>query len=240
VWVERWSSEEAPGVGEGLDQRTEEDGVISGNYAQGIRTGFDTSRPVESFVEVVRGVLLTPQRFFSGLGPPESLREQPQIIFAIICGYISFPLSVLASPLDPLTARGSDPFSGFLPLLGRAPVLGIVLALGFLILLPLFVILGLYIGTALQHLFVFLFVRQRRGYWGTFPAVAYGTSAVSLITWVPVLGYLASLYGVYVLTVALRDLHGTTTLRALLAAALPALLSLSFTVATLLFAPAGT
>ena len=40
------------------------------------------------------------------------------------------------------------------------------------------------------------------------------------------LGYLASLYGIYVFTVGLREVHGTTTTQALLAALVPSLLAL--------------
>jgi hypothetical protein len=48
-----------------------------------------------------------------------------------------------------------------------------------------------------------------------------------------VLGYLVSLYGIYILTVGLRELHGTTTTRALLAALVPNLLMLAWSLYTL-------
>ena len=93
-------------------------------------------------------------------------------------------------------------------------------------------------GAAIQHFFVFLFVRERRGYWGTFPVVAYG-SAISLLSWIPVLGYLATLYGVYVTTVGLREAHATSTTRALLAALVPALFGLAAAAMTFLAPPPG-
>lgn len=78
---------------------------------------------------------------------------------------------------------------------------------------------------------MFLFVRERRGFWGTFPVVAYGGGAISLFSWMPILGYPASIYGICVSTVGGREMHATSTTRAslaapLLAAPFPALLSL--------------
>ena len=79
--------------------------------------------------------------------------------------------------------------------------------------------------------FVFLFVKERRGFWGTFPVVAHGGGAISLFSWMPILGYPASIYGICVSTVGGREMHGTSTTRASLAAPslaapFPALLSL--------------
>ena len=71
-----------------------------------------------------------------------------------------------------------------------------------------------------------LFARERRGFWATFPVVAYGAGAISLFSWTPILGYLASIYGIYVATVGLRERHGTSATRALQAALLPAWLDL--------------
>jgi hypothetical protein len=59
--------------------------------------------------------------------------------------------------------------------------------------------------------------------------VAY-TSAVDLLSWIPVLGLLAGLYGVYVAAAGLREMHGTTSPRALLAVLVPYLLSLAWSV----------
>ena len=190
--------------------------------------GFDTSRPRESFVEVVRGVLLEPARFFAGLGEPGPEGVKGPLVFALICSAISFPLALLVAPVDPLVPEQSNLLANFLSFARDNIGLAVGLAAVFLILLPLFAILGLYLGAAIQHFFVFLFVRERKGYWGTFPVVAYG-SALALLSWIPVLGYLATIYGIYVTTVGLREMHGTTTARALLATLVPALIGLAST-----------
>jgi hypothetical protein len=201
--------------------------------------GFDTSRPGRSFLEVARGVLAEPAAFFAGLGGPRPGRVKGPLVFAIICGVVSSPLALLLEPFNPLTRGQPGIGSSFSSLYGNNPGAAIALAALIVVLLPLFIVLGVYIGAAIQHLFVFLFVRERRGFWGTFPVVAYGGAAISLFSWMPILGYLASIYGIYVTTVGLREMHGTSTTRALLAALVPTLLSLIFLVPALFLTPPG-
>ena len=212
----------------------------------GTRRGFASSRPVGSFVEVAREVLLDPRGFFAGLratgcGSPN--RQRPPVIFAIIASYISLLLITLVDGLnrrvDPLVPEDSASLSGFFPFLRENPGLGIALGVLFLVVLPLLVWVGAYIGAAIQHLFVMLFVRDRQTFYATFPVGVYGSSAIGLFSWVPILGYLVSLYGVYVTTVGLREMHGTTTTRALLAALVPYLIGISFALPALLGIPAG-
>jgi hypothetical protein len=59
------------------------------------------------------------------------------------------------------------------------------------------VILAVYLTTAVHHLFVLMFVRERRGLQATFLVVGY-EPPVSLIGWVPVLGYLVGRYVLYI------------------------------------------
>jgi len=201
--------------------------------------GFDASRPIGSFLEVARGVLVEPAAFFAGLGGPRPGRVKGPLVFAIICGFISFPLSLIAEPFDPLRRGQPGMGSSFSSLYGSNPGAAVGLVVLFVVLLPLFAVLGVYIGAAIQHLFVLLFVREKRGFWGTFPVVAYGGAAISLFSWVPVLGYLATIYGIYVTTMGLREMHGISTTRALLAALIPALLGLATLIPPLLLSPSG-
>jgi hypothetical protein len=202
--------------------------------------GFDSSRPARSFLEVARGVLVEPAAFFAGLGGPRPDRVKGPLIFAIICALISSPFAFFLQRYDPLAPRQPDMVSGFTSMFRDNPAAAIALAVLLVALLPLFAVLGVYIGAAVQHFFVFLFVRERRGYWGTFPVVAYGGSALALFSWIPILGYLVMLYGVYVTTMGLREMHGTSTARALLAALVPDLFSLLFLVPALFLTPPGT
>ncbi|AHY47127.1 Yip1 domain [Rubrobacter radiotolerans] len=193
--------------------------------SSGTRVGFDTSRLVKSFFEVARDVLIRPAEFFARLRSSEEGTDFTssgptwrQIVFAVICSYFSFLLVFLAIALDPVTGISPPPFEIADFLSGAGLVALVVMLIFFVLFVPLFVALGLYISTFLQQLFVRIFIgRDNRSYWATFPVVAYA-SAVSLISWIPIVGVLIGLYAIYITTCGLRAMHDTTITRALLAA----------------------
>ncbi|MGB3634413.1 MAG: YIP1 family protein [Rubrobacteraceae bacterium] len=186
---------------------------------------FDTSRPFSSFVETARKVILNPAEFFRSI--ETTTASKAPVIFAVACGVVSWPLSLIAEPFDPTIPDDASTMQGlsFLPSGNLGTTIAFV-ALG-LVMLPLFALLSLYVGAVVQHLFVMIFIRQRRGFEATFRMLAYG-SALSLLGWIPIVGYLAIFYGVYVFTVGFRELHSTSTTRALLAALVPILIWLPF------------
>lgn len=196
----------------------------SGTDSGTARTGFSTARPVGSFFETVRGVVLRPAGFYRDLNPEEPLKRP--LIFAIVCSVISFVLTELFAPLDPLAPDTPGLLSNLLSEARGNPGGALaVAAIVVLVLLPLGALLGLYLFAAFQHLFVAVFVRPRRSFDATLRITAYAT-AVSLLYWVPVLGYAIGLYALYVSAVGIRDLHATNTTRALLVTLVPALLTL--------------
>lgn len=81
----------------------------------------------------------------------------------------------------------------------------------FLVLSPLLIILGLYIGAGIYHLLVLLFVGPTgTGFEATLRVFAY-TSAIDLLSWIPVAGMLAGLYGFYLTFVGIREMHETSS-----------------------------
>ena len=102
----------------------------------------------------------------------------------------------------------------------------LVLVLAVLILAPLYALIGLYIGVTIYHILVRIFVRPTdTNSYTTLRVVAY-TSAAALLSWVPVLGILVSLYSFYLTFVGIRETHETTTARALSVILLPVVLTL--------------
>ena len=185
--------------------------------------GFDLSSPARSFVRTVREVLFEPVGFFQRL-PPEGKALNP-VLFALACALISAPLSLLAAPFDPLLTddtRGlRDSLAGLTAEPGGSVAAVVVVILAVLILAPLLVLLVLYISAAIYHILVWIFVRPtENGFQATLRVVAY-ISAVDLLTWIPVVGLLASLYGLYLAFVGIREMHETTTGRALAVISLP-------------------
>ena len=50
---------------------------------------------------------------------------------------------------------------------------------------------------------------RNAGFAGTFRVGAY-SSVTSLVSWIPVIGWTASLYGIYLTIVGVREVHSTT------------------------------
>jgi hypothetical protein len=186
--------------------------------------GFEPSRPVESFVETARRVALEPAAFFRGVTGGD--RVLPPIVFAIICGVVSAAFGIAVEFLLPVNF---GPFAtetlglpeGFRNRIGGLALAGIALA--FVVLAPLFILLGLYIGSFIYQILIRIIVgRENAGYWATFKIYSY-TSVVSLLSWIPAVGFLATLYGYYLVFVAVREAHNTTPVRAAVVAAIPLL-----------------
>lgn len=194
--------------------------------------GFDLSRPVRSFVSTVRRVLFEPVRFFGRL--PRRGRALNPVMFALLCALISAPLAFLAALFDPLVGDDTpdlrDSLARLVAELGGSAAAVIVVVLAVLVLAPLLALLVLYVGAAIYHILIKIFVRpEDTGFQATLRVVAY-TSAVDLLTWIPLLGLLASLYGLYLAFVGIREMHETTTGRALAVISLPVVLFVVFNV----------
>jgi hypothetical protein len=169
---------------------------------------FRYTDPVQTFISTVRGVVLQPASFFSGI-----LRQGDFInplIFAIIC----YEVSAILGGLLRLIGIGTDlGFGGFI---------------ASIVLTPIGVAIGLFIGAAIFHLLVMLIVGSRNaGFEGTFRVGAY-LAVTQLVAWlspIPILGALISLalfvYGVFLGIVGIREVHTTTTGKAALVVLIP-------------------
>lgn len=177
---------------------------------------YNLSDPANSFVDVVRGVLLQPAIFFRGLPRQGSLLGP--LVFALICIEISVVLVGILTFIDVpggvtwlFGARGNQGFLAFLGGLVIAPIAGAV---------------GVFLSALVTHLLVLLVVGSgHSGFGSTFRVVSY-SSVTSLLGWIPFVGWLFTLYRLYLATVGIREMHSTTTGRALLVVLLPAILIL--------------
>jgi hypothetical protein len=177
---------------------------------------YNLSDPVNSFVDVVRRVVFQPASFFAGL--PRQGNFLSPLVFALICIEISVILVGLLTFIDVpggvtwlFGARGNQGFLAFLGGLVLAPIAGTV---------------GVFLTALLTHLLVMIVVGSgHSGFGATFRIVAY-SSVTSLVGWIPFIGWIATLYRLYLATVGIREMHATTTGRALLVVLLPAILIL--------------
>lgn len=175
--------------------------------------GFNASEPLRSFPATVRKVLVEPRAFFRGMAVRDSLWNP--LVFAIVCALISLPLTYLVAPLDPFAGSGES-FGGLFEGIGDRSLASVVALIFVVVLLaPLFVLLGIYVGAAIYHILIGIFVgRGNAGFDATLRVYAY-TSVTGLLSWIPILGYLAILYGFFLAFIGIQEVHRTTTRRAL-------------------------
>ncbi len=185
----------------------------------GVRTGvgppaggdYDLSNPVGSFTDVVRRIVARPAAFFSGI--PRRGNYLAPLVFALICIEVSTILGGLLRLALGTAAAGGVRFQGIGYGFG-AFIADVILA-------PIGGAIGLFILAGIAHLLVMLFVGTANpGFESTFRVVAY-VSVTNLVNWIPILGGLLALYGLYLAVVGIREMHSTTTGKAALVVLLP-------------------
>jgi hypothetical protein len=177
---------------------------------------YDLSDPLNSFVDVVRRVVFQPSTFFAGLPRQGSLLGP--LVFALVCTEISVLLVGLLTFLD---VPG-----GVTWLFGARENQGFLAFLGGLVIAPIAGAVGVFLTALVTHLLVILVVGSgHSGFGATFRIVSY-SSVTGLAGWIPFVGWIFSLYRLYLATVGIREMHATTTGKALLVVLLPAILIL--------------
>jgi hypothetical protein len=189
---------------------------------------YETGRPFKSFLPTAAKVLFRPRRFFARLDPEGSFLTG--LAFASVCVGVYAALSTVSSAMVEVVLRGAT--------LTTPNVIGATLAnvgasvLAVWLLTP--------IAAAVYHLTVRLLVgRTNRGYRATFRVITY-SGATDLVGWLPFVGPLvACAWALYLGTLGLRELHMTTTRRALAAVLVPTGTVASLGVGWLLFGAAA-
>jgi hypothetical protein len=151
----------------------------------------------------VQRAVLEPVNFFRGIARRGDLISP--LVFALIC-YEVYTL-----------------FAGLLALVGVSGTSeGVGAFIVSLILAPIFAAIVLFIGAGILHLLVLLLIKpSNAGFEATFRVTSY-SSVTTLVSWIPIIGLIANLYGLYLAIVGIREVHGTTTGRAALVVLIPA------------------
>jgi hypothetical protein len=153
---------------------------------------------LDDLIPIARAVVTSPVTFFSAL--PRQGNYASPLVFALICAEVS----ALCGGI--LRVAGGESVGRFI---------------GALIATPIGAAIGLFIIAAIAHLLVTMVAGSpNAGYEATFRVAAYG-SVTSLASWIPVVGPLISLYGLYLAVVGIREMHHTTTGQALLVVLIP-------------------
>jgi hypothetical protein len=176
---------------------------------------FEFSNSLGSFVDVVQRVVLGPVRFFAGL--PRSGTLLNPLVFALICIVISALLSGL------LVLTGVQQSPGFNPNPQNAipSTFAPASALASILFAPIGGAIGLFVAAAIQQFLVRLVVGENNsGFASTFRVASY-SQVTGLVNWIPIIGPLLALYGLYLAVVGIREVHGTTTGKAALVVLIP-------------------
>ena len=174
---------------------------------------YDLSNPVESFADVVRRVVLQPVGFFAGLPRRGSLLNP--LVFALICTEIAAIVGGILS----LAGVGGAFVTGYGFQVPENQGLGEFI--GSVVFAPVGSAIGVFVVAGIAHLLVRLVVgANNAGFGATFRVAAY-TSVTSLVSWIPFVGGLLALYGIYLAVVGIREMHDTTTRNALVVVVLP-------------------
>ena len=174
---------------------------------------YDLSNPVESFADVVRWVVLQPVGFFAGLPRRGSLLNP--LVFALICTEIAAILGGILS----LAGVGGAFVTGYGFQVPENQSFGEFI--GSVVFAPIGSAIGVFVVAGIAHLLVRLVVgANNTGFGATFRVAAY-TSVTSLVSWIPFVGGLLALYGIYLGVVGIREMHDTTTRKALVVVVLP-------------------
>ena len=174
---------------------------------------YDLSNPVESFADVVRRVVLQPVGFFAGLPRRGSLLNP--LVSALICTEIA---AILVGILS-LAGVGGAFVTGYGFQVPENQGLGEFI--GSVVFAPVGSAIGVFVVAGIAHLLVRLVVgATNAGFGATFRVAAY-TSVTSLVSWIPFVGGLLALYGIYISVVGIREMHSTTMGKALVVVVLP-------------------
>jgi hypothetical protein len=194
---------------------------------------YNLSDPINSFVDVARRVVLQPVRFFAGL--PRDRNFVSPLVFGLIC----IEISAILGWLLVISGVGTSP--GFNPNPQNAGLPSVVAPgspLASIILAPIGGAVGIFLVTLIQQLLVRLIVgATNSGFQATFRVASY-TQVTSLVNWIPIIGPLLALYGIYLSIVGIREMHETTTGKAALVVLIPFVVALLLALLGLLAAGA--
>ncbi|SNQ62182.1 conserved membrane hypothetical protein [Candidatus Methanoperedens nitroreducens] len=172
------------------------------------------------FLEKVKGLLLEPSKTFDSL-KDETLEEALKY-YAIIAVAYSALFALMFTFAGSLFGSMMG-FRDFGMMMGAGA--GIGAAVVFFVMFMILAIAGAFIGGAILHIFVYI-VGGRKGIVQTIKAVMYGATPSLLLGWIPLVSIIASIWSLIVEIIGIRQLHGLTTGRAILAILIPIILGI--------------
>jgi len=172
------------------------------------------------FIETFRGMITSPGetiRKSSSGTPGDSIIYF--LFVVIIYSVLSAVIALLIGPVSPMPlSPGGD----------------IAAAIGFIVALVIFGTITLLIAGAIIHICAKI-VGGKGDYTATVRAFALAETPSAAIGWIPFIGLLAGIWGFILMVMGIRDYHGISTIRALIAVLLPVFILVILAVLGLMF-----
>ncbi|MBP1930010.1 hypothetical protein J2741_002606 [Methanolinea mesophila] len=161
---------------------------------------------LDNFVEKLKGFLLKPVETFQ-MSREDSLGTTfaYYIVLAIISAILVTIVYTAVASLSPLASLPG--FAGLFPLF-------------IFVFLIVAYIIGPFIGGAWVHIFVWLF-GGRKGYIQTVKAMMYAATPSFLLSWIPLVSIIGSIWTLILEIIGIRELHEISTGRAVAAVIIP-------------------
>ncbi len=165
------------------------------------------------FVEKVKGLLTSPSDTFDAL-KEDTLSDVVKYYVVIVAIYSALLATLLLIAFSFV--------SSILEPLGMLADVGVAGAILFFVMSLITLLLGGFLGGAILHIFVYI-VGGREGIAQTIKAVMYGSTPGLLFGWIPLVGLFTGIWSLILEIIGIRQLHGLTTGRAILAFVIPIL-----------------
>lgn len=178
---------------------------------------------VWAFLRTTKDCLFSPTKFFKNVAKGEGYWSP--LIYGIICGIIGFGVAIVWQWLF---------LSTLIPLPGIPFISYNIILLIATIALPFMMAFSIFIGSAITHLCLMIIGGNKSGYKATFRAISYAWCG-NLFEIIPFIGSaIGSIYTLVLTIIGVRETHGITTGKAILAVLLPAIIMIILIIVAIL------
>lgn len=168
---------------------------------------FSLKNPTASFIKTTKGVLLSPVEFFRSVSWG-SVPIIDSLAFTLVCSFVPAIIRFIVPSLSGQSSM-MTPFAGRLPLSGMQFV-------PFFLVTPLVSLIFLAVASILVWAVVRYIFKSNTSYNALFAVMA-AVSATQLLSWIPVIGVLLSLYALVLSVIGIREAASLTTVQAVIA-----------------------
>ena len=195
----------------------------STGFANDTETVTDTAASADvgyftGLIKTLKGVLFTPAVFFNSVRNEESIKDP--FAFGLLLGSIGFMFDIFWAFL-----LKAEEVTYILETLSVSININHIF-ITYIIISPFLVLMFMLVSAVILHLCLYVLRGAHRGFIGTFRVSAYSTATL-IFCFVPYVGeYVAFIWWLVVLVKGLREVHETSTLKAVFSLLLPLFLFL--------------